>query len=76
MMEAKQGYPVHEWLAMGHMAEAADELVMEEPDLANEIRSHRKIYEENRDYAFPVEDLIEQIIELGDNLSSSSAEVV
>lgn len=61
MMEAKQGYPVHFWFAMGHLAEAADELVQDYPKLANEIREHRKIYEENADYPIPIEELIEQI---------------
>jgi hypothetical protein len=46
MSEAAQGYPLHAWLAMGHMAEAADELVAEYPEMANVIREHRKIYEE------------------------------
>ena len=43
MMEAKQGYPLHEWFAMGHLAEAGDELVQEWSDVANEIREHRKL---------------------------------
>lgn len=46
MMEAAMGYPLHAWYAMGHMAEASDELVAEYPDVANEIREVRKLYEE------------------------------
>lgn len=46
MMEAAMGYPLHAWYAMGHMAEAADELVADYPEMANVIREHRKLYEE------------------------------
>lgn len=46
MMEAAMGYPLHAWYAMGHMAEASDELVDDYPDMANEIREVRKLYEE------------------------------
>ena len=73
MMEARQGYPLHEWFAMGHLAEAGDELVQEWPDVANEIREHRKLYEDNREYPVPIEELIETITELYEGLSSSSA---
>lgn len=64
MMEAAQGYPYHAWFAMGHMAEAADELVQAHPGLANEIREHRKLYEDNRSYPVPVEELIKEISKL------------
>lgn len=46
MMEAAMGYPIHAWYAMGHMAEAADEIVADYPDEANEIRELRKLYED------------------------------
>jgi hypothetical protein len=44
MAEAQMGYPRHTWLAIGHMAEAADELVRDEPALANRIRQERLLY--------------------------------
>ena len=47
MMEAAMGYPFHAWYAMGHMAEAADELVEECPLYANHIREQRKLYEDS-----------------------------
>lgn len=47
MMEAAMGYPIHAWYAMGHMAEAADELVDECPAYANYIREERKMYEDS-----------------------------
>ncbi len=74
MMEAKQGYPLHEWFAMGHMAEAGDELLLDFPELATEIRTHRKLYEDNRDYPVPIEELIEAITELDEGSSWSSRE--
>ena len=40
------GYPVHAWYAMGHMAEASDELIADYPETANEIREIRKLYED------------------------------
>lgn len=40
--EAANGYPEHVWLAIGHMAEASDELIASYPDLAREIRAARK----------------------------------
>ena len=46
MMEAAMGYPIHAWYAMGHMAEASDEIVADYPEMANEIREMRKLYEE------------------------------
>jgi hypothetical protein len=47
MMEAAMGYPIHAWYAMGHMSEAADELIDECPQYAEVIREQRKLYEES-----------------------------
>jgi len=44
MLEAQKGYPEHGWLAVGHMAEAEDELLEKHPDMANVIRSERVEY--------------------------------
>ncbi len=44
--EAAMGYPEHLWLAIGHMAEAAEELIASFPEMANEIRGHRKQLEQ------------------------------
>ncbi len=40
--EAAMGYPAHLWLAIGHMAEASEELISTYPDMANQIRVARK----------------------------------
>ena len=45
MQEVLQGYSedphMHKWLAIGHLAEAADEALADNPELANEIRNLR-----------------------------------
>lgn len=53
LAEAHQGYPEHLWLAIGHMAEAGDELAQDHPQLASLIRHHRKQLETNRMYQPP-----------------------
>lgn len=44
MTEAELGYPSHAALAIGHMAEAESEALLELPDLAFEIRGLRLKY--------------------------------
>jgi hypothetical protein len=44
MLEVPQGYPLHGWIAVGHMAEAADEMIDEYPALAERIREERLGY--------------------------------
>jgi len=39
--ESLLGYPLHKWLAYGHMAEAESELLTEQPLLATKIREER-----------------------------------
>jgi len=46
LSESQQGYPAHFYLALGHLAEASDELVAEQPDRANIVRKVRKDLEE------------------------------
>ena len=41
MKESKLGYPHHVWYAMGHMAEAHDEIVDIMPEEATAIREER-----------------------------------
>ncbi len=43
--EAQMGYPDHVWLAIGHMAEASEELIDTYPDMARDIRTYRKSME-------------------------------
>lgn len=39
--ESMLGYPMHKWLAYGHMAEAESELLELQPLIANQIREER-----------------------------------
>ena len=41
MNEARNGYPVHVWYAMGHLAEAEDEIIGIQPMDAVAIRAER-----------------------------------
>lgn len=41
MLEGPQGYPRHRWLAVGHLAEAGDELVVKYPEMAQRVRGIR-----------------------------------
>ncbi len=69
--EARMGYPEHLWLAVGHMAEAAEELIGTYPDMANLIRMHRKQLEMPvttggvTTYAVPFMELIAEVGKLG-----------
>lgn len=40
-IESLQGYPLHLWLAVGHLAEAESEACSIHPEFANEIRNVR-----------------------------------
>lgn len=42
LQEAKLGYPVHAWLAIGHLAEAEAESMKDYPVLAEKIRIYRE----------------------------------
>lgn len=52
--EANQGYPEHFFLAIGHLAEASDELVQKYPEQANSVRAERLKLWADRNYAPPL----------------------
>ncbi len=52
--EANQGYPEHFFLAIGHLAEAADELIQKYPEQANSVRSERLKLWSDRSYSPPL----------------------
>jgi hypothetical protein len=58
LLEVRKGYAEHYWYALGHIAEAEDEVVTEHVDLAEAIREHRKELELYPKYLFPFKELI------------------
>lgn len=64
MNESRLGYPSFQWLAIGHMSEAEDELLAKYPEQANQIREHRKAYEEDPDYITPILEIIDDLTAL------------
>jgi len=58
IQESRQGYPLHRWLAVGHMAEAADELLEDYPEFANHIRKMRVSYIDDENFDPPIMDAI------------------
>ena len=76
-MEACQGYPLHRWWALGHLAEASDELISDYPELANEIREYRKQYEDSSEIQLPYNELVarlNQVIEKETDSEEPTAE--
>jgi len=61
LLERDKGYPAHYWFAMGHLAEAEDELVKDFPEEAALVRAERMKLQKNRDYEMPFADLINAI---------------
>jgi hypothetical protein len=47
MLEARKGYVVHSWLAVGHLAEAEDETLEKYPEISEMIRNERLKYIES-----------------------------
>lgn len=71
-MEALQGYPLHHWWALGHLAEAADELVADYPEMANELREYRKQYEDDPEVRLPYAEIIATLDRMIDDAAAKS----
>lgn len=66
LLEARKGYMTFFWFALGHLAEAEDEIVLQRQDLADAIREQRKNLERNPAYQVEFDRLVSTIsIELG-----------
>lgn len=65
LMETKLGHEESFWFALGEIALAEDHMVEKQPDLANEIRDHRRGLELYPRYAFPFTDLILRVAAVG-----------
>ncbi len=63
--ESRQGYPLHFWLAIGHLAEASDELIWSpDPklrDVAARIRLERKDLELGQGHEVPILDILHDL---------------
>ena len=55
--EANQGYPEHFFIAIGHLAEAGDEMVKDYPEVAGRIREERLKLWSDRNYCPPLLEL-------------------
>lgn len=74
MSEALNGYPLHKWLAVGHIAEAEHELLQHSQELVNEIREHRLEYMSDDKYDFPTLDIINTICLMEEDLGDQEDE--
>jgi len=64
-MEVVQGYDDHRFLVIGHLGEAADELVAKYPQVALKIRGHRINYYRNyKSYVIPFMDLFRELLSI------------
>lgn len=63
-------YRDHKWIAIAHIAEAESELCIKWKDIAWELREHRKAYESNGDYVFPIMKYIRRLGEEEERLSA------
>lgn len=59
--ESHKGYPDHRWLAIGHLAEAEDELLAKFPAQASSVRNHRKLFEDTDWHVIPIMDIINEL---------------
>jgi len=50
MLERMKGYPHHVWYAMGHMAEAEDEIIERMPEEARAVRDMRLAIEKSLEH--------------------------
>jgi len=65
-MESLKGYDAHYFMALGHMAEAEDELLDKHPELAEGVRGFRKRLEDDATFEIPWAALIETVYVQGD----------
>jgi len=74
LQEARLGYPLHLWLAVGHLAEAEAETLSSWPYIAALIREHRILLIAEPSYKVPTMRLLEALCDevQGDGLSDSS----
>ena len=65
MLEYRKGYPEHYFFALGHLAEAEDELVKDHPGLASECRDQRLLLEADDQYPYQWGDMVLRVANFG-----------
>ena len=58
MLESQKGYEEHYFFALGHLAEAEDELLKDHGNLCIKLREERKNLEEDKTYRYPFTKII------------------
>lgn len=66
MDEARQGYPLHRWMAIGHLAEAARESHVRFPAFGEKLRVHRHLLQNEPKYLVPFLALIDEANKLAE----------
>jgi hypothetical protein len=62
MLEVHKDYPEHRWFAMGHMAEAEDELCEQFPSMSKLVRQERIKLEQDEVHNVPWGGLIRSLV--------------
>lgn len=75
LLEKEKGYPAHYWFAMGHLAEAEDELQREYPEFMEIIRGERLILEIKKTHKISFDIIIVALAEIDDNLLETTTNV-
>jgi len=76
MLEVNKGYPEHYGYALGHLAEAEDEIVQDYPMFAGLIRVERKRLEDDPDYRPDWKGLVLAVMALRGGLTPSQVTLV
>jgi len=67
LLEMNNGYPQHYFFALGHLAEAEDELSKHHPSLRIYLRQLRKSLELNRDFSYPFSEAVLRVAVQGEH---------
>lgn len=77
MLEYATGdYPVHKWYAIGHLAEAADEMMEKYPSVAEMLRRERLKYMDDDNYQVNTAELIELVSSFDEQDQQKELEVM
>jgi hypothetical protein len=71
-----RGYPEHYYFALGHLAEAEDELSKHHSDLAKVLRQNRKNLEAHQEYDYPFTETILTVAKQGERETEERVKVI